>query len=241
MVFVSAPAQWLTVTVLDGVSRAWSHYIYLVGVVEENDGLRKDNAELRVEVQRREEHRLENERLRRLIGLKERAPLVKVEVARVIATSPTPLFRSIRVDRGSDHGVTLGAAVVNQDGVVGRVAAVSGGTADVMLVVDANSSLDVLVQRTRARARVRGGGGDSSMGIEVEYLGRTEEVAPGDILISSGTGPVFPKGLRVGTIMSVERGAFGLYQLATAEPVPPTASGPTSAPRRGPTRPGAAP
>jgi rod shape-determining protein MreC len=218
VIFVSAPVQWLTVAVIDGATRAWSHYVYLVGAVDENDELRRANAILQAEVQRREEFRLENERLRRLIGLKERAPQVTAAVARVIGTSPTPLFRSIRVDRGSDHGISLGSAVVNQDGVIGRVAAVSGATSDIMLVVDANSSLDVLVQRTRARARVRGSGGDTSMGIEVEYLGRTEEVAPGDVLISSGTGPVFPKGLKVGTIVSVDRGAFGLYQHAIAEP-----------------------
>ncbi|MBI5507562.1 MAG: rod shape-determining protein MreC [Deltaproteobacteria bacterium] len=218
VVSISAPVQWLTVSALDAVQRGVTHYVYLVGVREENDRLKGDNARLQAEVIRREEYRLENERLRRLLSLKAREPDVKSIVARVIATAPTPLFRSIRVDRGADHGVTLGAAVVNQDGIVGRVAALGGGTADVMLLVDANSSLDVLVQRTRARARVRGSGSDTSFGIEVEYLARTEKVEPGDLLIASGTGPVFPKGLAVGTIVSVERGAFGLYQHATAEP-----------------------
>jgi rod shape-determining protein MreC len=218
VVWLSAPVQWLTVAALDGVSGTWRRYIHLVGVQEENEALRARVAELEQAVQRREEYRLENERLRALADLQRRAPGARAVMAHVIATSPTPLFRSLRVDRGTGNGVHLGAAVVGKDGLVGRVAAVADGWADVMLLVDANNSLDVIVQRTRAHARVRGRGGDDVVGIDVEHLGRTEDVEPGDILITSGTGSVFPKGLRVGTIVSVERGRFGLYQEAAAEP-----------------------
>ncbi len=212
------PIQWITVAVLDGVTNIWRRYIYLVDVQAENEALRTSIAELRSEVSRREEARLENVRLHRLLALTEPARDVPTIVARVVSTAPTPLFRSIRVDRGSRHGVHTGAAVVGHDGVIGRVAAVAPWSADVMLLIDANNSLAVLVQRTRARARVRGKGGDQTLGIEVEYLGRTEDVEPGDILITSGTGTVFPKGVTVGTIISVERRAFGLNQEATAEP-----------------------
>ena len=159
-----------------------------------------------------------NERLRLLVGLRGRAPQVQMLYARVVATSPTPLFRSLRLDRGAKDGIKVGAAVINQDGVIGRVAAVSDGWADAMLIVDANSSTDVLVQRTRARARVRGTGSDTHLGVQVEYLARSADVEPGDVLITSGTGTTFPKGLRVGTVMSVGRGAFGLYQNAQVEP-----------------------
>jgi len=218
VVWLSAPVQWLTVTVLDGVSSAWRRYVYLVDVQEENQALRAEVAALKNAVQRRDEYRLENGRLRTLVELHRRAPDTQVAFAHVIATSPTPLFRSVRVDRGTGDGVHLGAAVVGPEGLVGRVAAVSDGWSDVMLLVDANNSVDVIVQRTRARARVRGRGGDVALGIDVEHLGRTEDVEPGDVLITSGTGSVFPKGLRVGTIVSVESGRFGLYQQAAAEP-----------------------
>ncbi len=218
VVWLSAPVQWLTVGVLDGVSNAWRRYIYLVDVQKQNEALRAEVAALQNAVQRRDEYRLENERLRVLVDLHRRAPEARVVFAHVVATSPTPLFRSVRVDRGTGDGVHLGAAVVGPEGLVGRVAAVSGGWSDVMLLVDANNSVDVIVQRTRAHARVRGHGGDHDLGINVEHLGRTEDVEPGDVLITSGTGSVFPKGLRVGTIVSVERGRFGLYQEAAAEP-----------------------
>jgi hypothetical protein len=132
--------------------------------------------------------------------------------------SPSPVFQSVRIDAGRHDGVTLGAAVVNYQGVIGRIAAVGEFHSDVMLLVDGNSSMDVLVQRTRARARVRGFGDDNHLGVEVQYFARTADVEPGDVLVTSGLGDVFPKGLRVGRVVSVERRAFGLYQHASVVP-----------------------
>jgi rod shape-determining protein MreC len=218
LIYVSSPVQWLTAATLDGVAGLWHHYVGLVGVQADNDRLRLENARLSRDLAAREEQRIENGRLRRLIGLTEKAPEVRMVYAHVIATSPSPLFRSVRIDRGERDGVRVGAAVLNEDGVVGRIAAATGGWADVLLLVDANSSTDVLVQRTRTRARVRGTGRDVHLGLHVEFLARSADVEPGDLLITSGTGTTFPKGLRIGTVMSVERGAFGLYQAASVEP-----------------------
>lgn len=219
VVWISSPVQWVVVSTLDGISNAWSRYIALVGVEAENEQLRAKVAQLESELAKHLEQAKENQRLRLLLDLKDRAPDVPTVSARVVGTSPTPLFRSVRIDRGTDQGVHVGAAVVNHEGVVGRVAAVSGGWADVMLMVDANSSTDVRILRTRERARVRGLGEDEELNLRVEYLPRTEDVRPGDLLVTSGVGTVFPKGLLVGRVVSVEKRAFGLYQQAKVEPV----------------------
>ncbi len=211
---MSAPVQWLVRTCVEGVIDVWHHYFFLVGTEEKNVELAEEIGRLRGQIARDEEMRFENDRLHALLGMRERGTGVPMQPAQVIAMASTPLFRSVRIDRGTSDGVHVGAAMVNADGVVGRVAAVSNGYADVMLLVDANSSTDVLVQRTRARARVRGFGGDRELGIQVEYLSRTADVKPGDILITSGVGEVFPKGLRVGRVMATETRAFGLYQNA---------------------------
>ena len=218
VMLLSAPFQWVVVSTIDTVSGVWHHYVNLIDVQADNDRLKKENARLDAELADREEQRLENERLRLLVGLQRRRPDVKMVFAQVIATSPTPLFRSVRIDRGRRDGLEIGAAVVSYEGVVGRVAALSEFYADVMLLVDSNSSTDVLVQRTRARARVRGQGGDDDLGVEAQYLPRTADVEPGDTLITSGLGRTFPRGLRVGKVMSVERRAFGLYQRAIVQP-----------------------
>jgi rod shape-determining protein MreC len=218
VIFISAPVQWAVVSTLDSVTSLWHRYVSLFNLQEENDRLKAENAQLSAEVAAREEESHENERLRQMVGLRERAPAVKMLFAEVIGTSPSPLFRSIRIDRGSRDGIELGAAIVSHEGVVGRVAKLSENYADVILLVDSNSSTDVLVQRTRARARIRGLGGDDGLGIEVQYLARTADVQPGDALITSGLSQAFPKGLLVGRVMSVEKRAFGLYQRAQVLP-----------------------
>ncbi len=218
VVWVSSPIQWLVVASLDGAAGLWNSYVNIVGAAEENIALREQVAVLGGQLLEHAEQAEESRRLRLLLGMRDRAPLVKAITAEIIADAPTPLFRSVRVDRGRSDGVEMGAAVVNHSGIVGRVAGVGEHSSEIMLLVDANSSTDVLVQRTRARARVRGSGRDGTFEVEVEHLARTADVRPGDILITSGVGTVFPKGLRVGVVRAVEQGAFGLYQQAEVDP-----------------------
>ena len=218
VVWVTSPVQWLVASTLEGVAHTWQRYVALVGVERENEVLRRENAELRRRLAETTEARRENERLKRLLGIVDGDLPGKRIAARVIAVEPTPLFRSVRVNRGKEHGVRRGAPVINDQGVVGRVVFVGSYVSDVMLLVDPNSSLDVLVARTRARARARGAGRDGILRLDVQYLPRTAPVDAGDVLITSGTGGIFPKGLVVGRVTEVEKPAFGLYQRARAEP-----------------------
>ncbi len=215
---VSAPIQWLMVTSFSAVSDVWSSYIALVNLQEENTKLRGVNRSLRRELLIRKEQALENSRLRRLLSLQEQSPSMHGVVAEVVSMSPTPIYRRVRINRGSEEGISIGAGVVNDLGVVGRVIAVAARWADVMLLADVNCSIDVVVQRTRAFARVRGRGRDSVADLDIEYLERTADVEPGDILVTSGLGQIFPKGLEVGDIAAVERGAHGLYQKVEIKP-----------------------
>lgn len=216
LVTISSPVQWATSTTLAAVGQFWNGYIFLVGVQQENQKLRTEVANFQLQLTEREEQRLENQRLRFLLGLRERAGETKLVMAHVIAMSPSPLFRSVRIDVGVDQGVQIGNGVMNHQGVVGRVVVATSGYADVLLLIDSNSSTDVLVQRTRARARVRGAGKNNDL--YTEYLGRTSDIRPGDILLTSGVGSTFPKGLMIGHVESTESGAFGLYQHATVRP-----------------------
>lgn len=218
LVSLSAPVQWLLITTVGGVADTWQHYVALIHVEETNRELRRDNRALRRELVIRREQALENHRLRRLLYLQEQSSELTGVVAEVVAMSPSPLYRSVRISRGSDHGVVVGAGVVDDIGVVGRVVGVSSKWADVMLLVDGNCSTDVLVQRTRVQARVRGEGQDREASLQVEYLERTADVEPGDILITSGLGEIFPRGIEVGQVTVVKRGRYGLYQSVELKP-----------------------
>jgi rod shape-determining protein MreC len=215
---VSAPFQWVVVKTVGGVKHVWARYFALYQAQQENVRLRIENERLESELAYREEERLENERLRAMLGVRDKSSSLNMVYASIVGASPSVLFQSFRVDVGRHHGVKTGAPVLNYEGLIGRVASLGEYYADVMLLLDANSSLDVLVQRTRDGARVRGTGGEHEMQLEVQYLARTADVEPGDVLITSGVGNVFPKGIRVGKVRSVQRRAFGLYQYATVTP-----------------------
>jgi rod shape-determining protein MreC len=106
--------------------------------------------------------------------------------------------------------------VVVAEGVVGRVHAVAGRTADVLALTDVNSSIAVRVERTRARANVRGLGKPDLC--RLDYALRTEDMIEGDALVTSGTDGVFPRGLPVGKVTQLDRRPHGLFQDARVVP-----------------------
>jgi rod shape-determining protein MreC len=102
--------------------------------------------------------------------------------------------------------------------VVGTTLKSAGDTVDVRLVVDAGSGVDVIVQRTGARGFVRGTGDEGKYSCSVEYVQRNDEVEVGDLLVTSGVGRRFPRGIPVGTVTQVNRREFGSFQQVMATP-----------------------
>jgi rod shape-determining protein MreC len=129
--------------------------------------------------------------------------------ATIIASSASSWFQSCVISKGSADGVRKGMAVVTPLGVVGKVAAVTGRTAKVLLLTDPNSGIDVLVQRTRSRGIVSG---SLESGTVLKYIKRSEDVQEGDRLVTSGLDSGFPKGLLVGTVIRVRKQNRGLFQ-----------------------------
>jgi rod shape-determining protein MreC len=101
---------------------------------------------------------------------------------------------------------------------VGTVQRVAGDKVDVQLTVDAGFGVDVVVERTQARGFVRGSGQRGRYSVRVEYVQRTDQVEVGDLLVTSGVGCRFPKGIPVARISKVLRRDFGIYQSVEAEP-----------------------
>jgi rod shape-determining protein MreC len=217
IVRIAAPIQYAAATLARGVSNLWGDYIYLVDVKEDNRTLASQNARLLERVHKLEALGDENRRLRRLLELKQNLR-TDVVSAQVIARNTHDYFRVARVSLDRDaRDVGPNLPVLSQDGVVGTTLRSAGDTVDVRLVVDADFGVDVVVQRTGASGFVRG------LGIEkytcnVEYVQRTDEVEVGDLLVTSGVGRRFPKGIPVGTVTQVTKREFGLYQTVIASP-----------------------
>ncbi|WP_373048264.1 rod shape-determining protein MreC [Vulgatibacter sp.] len=205
---LSAPVSRVVDGVLGGATALWSDYVALRGVHEENERLRQEVADLRSALNEGREAELENQRLHDLLGFA-RGDTGRLLAAPVIGVSPTHR-RTITISKGAFAGIAEGMAVVTSEGVVGKVVATYGDTAEVQLLVDAASAVAARVQRSRARVTVRGNGSEGAL--QLANALRTDDIEEGDLLVTSGTDRVFPKGLIVGRIGRIDRKPYGMYQ-----------------------------
>ena len=197
-----------------GLVSLWDNYLWLVDTRQKNIVTVKANRELRARLLAVKEVGLENQRLKKLLDFVEADPRI-VLPALVVAEDASSWARTIIIDKGGRHGVQEGAPVVVAEGVVGRVIKVAASSSRILLVTDASSSIAGLVQRTRTRGVVRGNGHSLSL----EFALRNDLVEAQDLIITSGMGGVFPKGLVVGEVSSVQRNEFGLFQQIELTPV----------------------
>lgn len=176
--------------------------------------LRAQNERLRARLAELEEARLENERLKGLVDFTETAKLESVG-ARVIGRPTNSWEGVISIDRGSDDGVSNGMPVVGPLGLLGQTVAVAPGSAKVRLITDQRSGVAAMVQRTRAPGIVRG---SIEGALSLDFVGNNQKVRVGDVVITSGIGGVYPKGIVIGEVVSAKKDSAGLYQKIELEP-----------------------
>ncbi len=203
---VSYPQRGITYTAR-GIRGIWNNYIYLIQLREKNLKLQKELALLTMENFHLKELSHENERLRKLVGFKEKV-LYNLVPAEVIAEDLSSQSKIITINKGSRDKVVQGMAAVTHEGLVGQVIDEPGASltpfcASVLLIVDPTSRVAVMIQRTRARGIVKGTG--SFRNLDLLYLEPHAYVEIGDVVITSGLGGVFPKGLMVGKVTEVKK------------------------------------
>ncbi len=215
---VTGPVQAGMMAVIEGVHSGWRRYIYLVGVEEQNDKLKKQNLKLQMAVEsaRRDLGKLRN--YEKLLGFRKERGVETIGV-RIVGRNTSPFVRSLRVriDRG-DKSLRSGLPVITPEGVVGRVGRVVSPYSNIVLAVDPKSAIDIIIQRTGGRGLLRGIAGTNLYACRIDYLLRTEEVKVGDLVVTSGVAGVFPKDLPVGRISKVTRRTYGLYQEVEVTP-----------------------
>ena len=172
----------------------------------ENEQLKRQLADVEAQLREARVARDENERLQGLLGLKE-AREFQIVAARVIARDPSDWFDSAIINRGSSSGIEPNMPVVTQDGIVGRVAAVSPVSAQVMLITDERAAAGAVVgqlEASNALGSVRGFG--KSGLLDMRYVPGLEEVKQGDAVTTTGQDGIYPRGLKVGTVIEVQPG-----------------------------------
>lgn len=203
--------------VVRGALGAWNGYVALRGAHERAAELQRENTVLELDRLELVRVRAENDRLRQLLAFQQAYPDRRLLGARVVGVRLDPKgLQLVTIDRGAGDGVQRMMPVVVAHGVVGRVHSVSGSTADVLVLSDRNSSVAVRLERSRARANVRGTGSPDLA--RLEYALRSDDMQEGDVLVTSGTDGVFPRGLPVGRIANLKRTGQGLYQRADVAP-----------------------
>lgn len=200
---------------LAGDAKGFFHdYLDLVNVRQANDRLKRQVAELQAEHTRMIELRVENRHLKNLLELREALGMSAI-AARVIGVDPSEISHTLILSQGSNGGLQRNDAVISTDGVVGKLIVVGPDSSRVMLIDDHNSGLDAFDQRSRARGIVAG---DLDAGIRMKYVDRTEDVRPGDAIVTSGMDGNFPGGLLIGTVAAVSQEGPGLFLKVTVMP-----------------------
>jgi rod shape-determining protein MreC len=214
LIELCAPFQKASTFVIKTIHGVFREYLFLVHLQKENVMLREKIAELQKESHQLKEMTLANERLQKLLHFREKVS-PSVVAAEVIGQDPSSWFKSVTINKGEKDGVRKGMAVISPEGVVGQILKVAPHYSTVLLVTDYNSAIDSIVQRTRAKAIVEGKGENRC---QLKYLLRTEEVAVGDIVVTSGLSGNFPKGWIVGEIRKVDKKGHGVFQYAELVP-----------------------
>ena len=191
--FFSQPAE----TIAGGVDELHG----ILAVHERNEQLEQDNARLRRWQAVAQQLGYENEEFRRLLNVVP-DPRARFITARVLADSGGPFVHMVMVNAGESHGVRRGQAVVNHDGLVGRVLETGEHTARVLLLTDLNSRIPVVLEESRDRTILRG---DNSPRPHLAFLATDARVEPGDRIVTSGEGGMFPPALDVGIVSSVDK------------------------------------
>lgn len=212
---MTAPLQEFTAKSIDAVKGFWMKYFALIDLREENEALKKEIDLLRMENARYREMVAASKRLKDLLQFKETLSWPVAE-AQVIGRDPSGWFESVIIDKGKGSGLKVNMPVVDAMGVVGRLVSVSLNYGKVLLLIDQNSAVDCLVQRSREKGIVKG----LSSGLcKLDYVVRAGDVVVGDLVVTSGMDRVFPKGLPVGEVVEVEDTPWEFFKDIKVKPL----------------------
>ncbi len=215
LALVTTPIQ----TVLARVNRAtlgvWGTYRDWKNVRAENRRLRDETQRLRVEALRVTETDAENQRLRRLLTLKESLPL-ETMAGEIIAREWGGWVRSLTINRGRGDAVARLTAVIAPDGLVGRIVDVRAGSSVVQVLTDPASTVGAHVVRTRTPGIIEG---EPRGTLRFKYMARDGSgIQVGDVVVTSGLGGLFPGGIPIGRVRTIDDRGSALFSYAQVTP-----------------------
>jgi rod shape-determining protein MreC len=212
---ITTPVQEPLTAATNRFTEARQLFIDMDACRAENEELQRLLDELIIENVRLREVEIENVTLREQLSFKQANPSFELLSAQVIGRDPSNLANYLVIDRGGDEGVGVGMPVLTGRGLVGRVTETAPHSAKVLLITDPSSSVNALVQDTRATGVVQGKLGQE---LVMRYIQQTEEIKPGDLVLTSGLGGNFPTRLIIGQVTKVQKTDVELFQEALVRP-----------------------
>lgn len=182
---------------------SWQNYFALQQVHVENERLKTELAQIRVQMQQERALAEQSRTLQALLDLQSQLD-IRTTGAAVIGAGASAEFRTMTIDKGSSAGFKPNMAVIAPGGVVGRIIVPTSRASKVQLLIDRNAAAGAIVERSRAQGVITGTGADR---LRLEYVPGTADVKVGDRIVTSGIDGIYPKGFVIGQIESMQRGA----------------------------------
>ena len=186
----------------------WSQYLSFPDSQKEKDNITKQVNQLKLENLKLREMASSFERLKKLLQLKNELSGPSL-VAEVVGKGPSPFVQTFFINKGRKDGLIRGMPVLVKEGVVGRLEKTSSYYSQVIMIIDPSFAVDCLIQRSRVRGILTGIAG--SKNCRINYVARTEDILPGDIVITSGLDQLYPKGLILGRVLKIDAKARGSF------------------------------
>lgn len=217
---IVTPVQGIMYRIATAVSDFFQSIEERRNLAEQYEALKEKVALLEQQQLEMDEIKRQNERLKALLGFKEERKQFIVEGVRITGKNPGNWFNTLTIDKGSDQGIKVNMAVVTDKGLIGRVTDVGKDWSKVRTIVDGQSSVSAIIERTRDNGMVKG---NHTLTYEdglcrMINLPLDSDVVIGDRVITSGLGEIFPKGIYIGEVIDVVYERRDMYKTAIIKP-----------------------
>ncbi len=218
---VISPVQGAVSETGNFLDRIGNYFGSIKALRTENEKLKNENTNLQKQILDMRGLDEENKELRKMLKLVERETRIDMVAASVEAKDPTNWFSTLTINKGSDQGIRQNQPVVNSNReLVGQISRVGSNWAEVITILDPQSSVGAIIKRSKEIGIVEG---NSSLKYEgkcrLGYIARDTDIKQGDFVETSGLGGIFPKGLKIGTITEVYDENATMSKAATLEPL----------------------
>lgn len=215
------PANSQIVKIVRDIREYINGIFHLNQIIAENKRLKEELSKLNSDKITIEEIKSENAKLKELLGLKDQIKLsASYEIARVVQRSQEAWLNYFIIDKGEKNGVKKNMVVINNQGLIGYIIDTGTNWAKVITVLDPDFSASAMVVRTREIGVVRGSVNLLSKRLcELRYISKDSKVKLNDIVITSGMGEIFPKGIAIGKVVQIKNDKFELTKNIVIEPL----------------------